>query len=193
MQTNTCKDITIETFQGLILDWAKEKGILDNSTADRQILKTIEEVMETRQAFGMLQEDPSNKLAAEELVDGVGDVLVTLVILAELLNREILGFDYRIPSCLNRIHESRHVLKGDAKLYLSALDSEAWKIQRELSRGGAKYARAFNLSLWKILSNLYFFSVKMDLDLLECGMVAYRVISKRTGKMVDGIFVKDSK
>ena len=32
-----------------------------------------------------------------------------------------------------------------------------------------------------------------NVDLLECWELAYNVISKRTGKMVDGVFVKDRK
>ena len=197
MQTNTSKDTTIETFQRLILDWAKDKGILDNSTAAKQITKTIEEVKETKRAFDMLQEDSSNKLAAEELVDGVGDVLVTLVILTKLIDREFPYCDYRIPVELESLLEDAFCLEDsaaafrDAAITLDELESQIQRIQRVLNYGGALHDFALNTLLSAAVHNLYQFCLDMDLDILECGMVAYRVISKRTGKMVNGIFVKD--
>lgn len=90
-----------------VLEWAKEKGILDSATAEKQFLKTIEEIGEVASALA--------KNDLDELEDGIGDVTVTLIILAELKG---LDFD----KCLER---------------------------------------------------------------------AYNVISKRTGKMQNGIFVKD--
>lgn len=60
----------------LVLEWAKEKGILDNATAESQMLKTVEEVGELANAIG--------KKNTFEIEDAVGDVAVTLIILAEL-------------------------------------------------------------------------------------------------------------
>lgn len=93
--------------KNLILQWAKEKGILDKATPEAQMLKTVEEVGELANALG--------KRDIEEIKDAIGDITVTLIIQAELC---YLDFD-------------------------------------------------------------------------ECVKSAYEVISKRTGKMVNGIFVKD--
>lgn len=98
----------IKNMKNKVLEWAKQKGILDNATAEKQFLKTIEEIGEVSSALA------KNNL--DELEDGIGDVAVTLIILAELKG---LDFD----KCLER---------------------------------------------------------------------AYNVISKRTGKMQNGIFVKDN-
>ncbi|WP_373737271.1 MazG-like family protein [Jeotgalibaca porci] len=61
----------------LIEQWSKEKG-LDQSEPSRQMLKVIEEVGEVSAALVR-----NDKLA---LVDGIGDVVVTLVILAQQNN-----------------------------------------------------------------------------------------------------------
>ncbi len=90
-----------------ILDWAKEKGIFDKGTRERQFQKTLEEVDELRVA---LTDDD-----LDEIKDAIGDITVTLIIQAEM----------------------------------------------------------------------------NGLDFMECLESAYNVISERTGKMVDGTFVKD--
>lgn len=54
--------------------WAKEKG-LDKAESSKQFLKVIEECGETASALARGQ--------MEELKDGIGDVIVTLIILAQ--------------------------------------------------------------------------------------------------------------
>lgn len=106
-----------------VLDWAKEKGILDKATPLTQWSKTEEEVAETREALFALQNNlltyvnskGEEKHTATEVKDGLGDVFVTLLIECELVN----------------------------------------------------------------------------LNPLDCLEEAYNIISKRTGKMIDGTFVKD--
>ena len=90
-----------------VVAWAAAKGILDNSTAFKQSLKTLEELTELMTAL--------NNNDEAEIRDAYGDILVTLIIGAELAN----------------------------------------------------------------------------VDLEQCLEEAYNVIAKRTGKMVDGLFVKD--
>lgn len=67
-----------ETLQDKVLNWAKEKGILDNSNPLKQLEKTQEELDETKEALEM-GGDNNNDVA-----DGIGDMLVTIIILAEL-------------------------------------------------------------------------------------------------------------
>lgn len=56
--------------------WACDRRIVPNSTPMAQLLKTVSELGEL--ADGTLKND------REEIVDGIGDVLVTLVIYARL-------------------------------------------------------------------------------------------------------------
>lgn len=96
-----------EELEQLIIQWADNKGILNNSTPLAQFGKTDEEVTELYEA---LMAD--NKV---EVKDAIGDIIVTLIIQAKM----------------------------------------------------------------------------QGLTINECVQHAYKIISKRTGKMIDGVFVKD--
>lgn len=106
-----------------VIDWAKEKGILDKATPLDQWRKTVEEVDELKEAlfsqeFGLFEftNSKGNKVNTDaEIKDAFGDILVTIIIGAEM----------------------------------------------------------------------------QGLDIEDCLQSAYDVISKRTGKMVNGQFVKD--
>ena len=91
-----------------IVDWAKDKGILSAAQPEKQMLKTVEEVGELADAIGREHK--------ADIADAIGDVVVTLVIQAEM----------------------------------------------------------------------------QEINFRECIEEVYGVISKRTGKMENGLFVKDS-
>ena len=65
----------------LIREWASERGLYDKGDAKTQALKLVEEVGETCRAI--LKEDH------KEVVDGIGDCVVVLTNLAELMNTNI--------------------------------------------------------------------------------------------------------
>ena len=76
----------------LIIQWAKDKGILEKATPLTQIEKTQEELDETREALFWdskhvwQYKNSKGKLVntKEEVADGYGDQLVTLIIGAEM-------------------------------------------------------------------------------------------------------------
>jgi len=71
-----------------VINWADGKGILQKATPISQIHKTIEEVEETLEALyaqSLNQETyithkGDNKSTKEEILDGFGDILVTILI-----------------------------------------------------------------------------------------------------------------
>lgn len=77
-----------EELNDLVIQWADDKGILSNATSIAQIDKTIEEVLETREALFAsscgLKEYVNKKGiivdTEDEVVDGFGDILVTVLI-----------------------------------------------------------------------------------------------------------------
>lgn len=93
-----------EKLSALVLQWGEEKGIFAKSTPLRQLDKTQEELDETREALEKLSslagqdlqlefdfvDDfniPDNEVnALEEAKDGIGDMLVTIILLAKMLN-----------------------------------------------------------------------------------------------------------
>ena len=62
--------------EALIIAWAAQKCILENGTAIAQASKTIEEVNELVEAI--IKDDKG------EIVDALGDILVTIIIQAEM-------------------------------------------------------------------------------------------------------------
>ncbi len=77
-----------------VINWAKDKGILDKATPLTQIEKTIEEVEETQLAIMHQQIGAESfitlkgdiKFVNEEIKDGIGDTLVTLLIQCKMQN-----------------------------------------------------------------------------------------------------------
>jgi len=74
-----CKDCDCDKLSqfDLIREWADERGLYENGDAKTQALKLVEEVGETCRAI--LKEDH------EEVIDGIGDCVVVLTNLAELV------------------------------------------------------------------------------------------------------------
>lgn len=64
-----------------IVQWGKDKGILDHGTVATQFSKLIEEVTE-------LGEGIENE-SAEEIEDAIGDCIVVLTLLAKLCNMDV--------------------------------------------------------------------------------------------------------
>lgn len=62
--------------ENLVIEWAKEKGILEKATPMAQANKTLEEVYELQDAI-----IDNNK---EEIIDALGDILVTIIIQSEM-------------------------------------------------------------------------------------------------------------
>ena len=62
--------------EALVIAWAAQKGILENGTPIAQAGKTKEEVQELIDAI-----DADNRV---EVIDALGDILVTIIIQAEM-------------------------------------------------------------------------------------------------------------
>lgn len=78
----------------LIVDverWAEERKIIPNSTPAAQLMKTMSELGELA--------DATLKNDRDEIEDGLGDVLVTLIIYARLQN-------VSLASCLERAYNT---------------------------------------------------------------------------------------
>lgn len=65
-----------------VLEWANDKGILENATPMTQAIKTLEEVGELIEA--------TNNDAFYEVKDALGDILVTIIIGSKLNGLDLL-------------------------------------------------------------------------------------------------------
>lgn len=92
--------------ENLVIQWAKDKGILDKATPLAQANKTLEEVNElieacTAQANGeeMFVNDKNQlKNTSGEIADALADILVTIIIGAKLQGLDLVN-------CLSDVYD----------------------------------------------------------------------------------------
>jgi len=95
-QEQNKKNMKYEELEEKIIQWAKDRNILENSNAIKQISKTQEELDETLEALKKLDtyKDPDNLIVRSqimnEVADGIGDMLVTIILLAKAVDLESL-------------------------------------------------------------------------------------------------------
>jgi NTP pyrophosphatase (non-canonical NTP hydrolase) len=75
-QVTKGRNMQFEDLAAKVVQWAADRRIIPNSSPEAQLLKTVSELGELA--------DATAKHDHEEVIDGIGDVLVTLVIFAEL-------------------------------------------------------------------------------------------------------------
>lgn len=73
--------MTIDELTDKVNGWAEARGIVPNSTPQAQLLKCLSEVGELA--------DATLKGSREDVKDGIGDTLVTLIIYARLQNMSL--------------------------------------------------------------------------------------------------------
>ena len=162
--------IEFEDLKSLAVGWAERKGILEHGTPIKQLLKTLEEITELHAAI----EDDN----LEEIIDAIGDVVVTLVIYAKMKNITLF------PNGSEELSDS----KGTAQDPYFLLDNcnKLLQLEKFTNDSIEKY---YTVQMMLFLLNQI--ANRFDLKVWECFHSAYKVISKRKGEMVNGTFVKD--
>lgn len=89
--------MNFEGLQELVIDWAYERNIIDAKKTSKQFMKVTEELGEIAEGI--------NKNNREQIKDSLGDILVTLIILAQDLNLDLLD-------CLNSAYKVIQDRKG---------------------------------------------------------------------------------
>lgn len=147
---------TLQELQVLILQWAKDKDLLKLENAPKQRLKLLEEVGETAGAI--------LKNNTDEIKDGIGDIFVVLVILAEQLNKNII-FEYEDG--------------GDVEM-IDDLISEL--LNTTFGNNDLEYFISYLLDI----------CTKLNIDLKECASLAWDEIKDRKGNTINGTFIKNN-
>lgn len=162
--------IKFEDIQTLVENWAEKKGILEHGTPIKQLLKTLEEITELHAAI----EDDD----IEEVIDAIGDVVVTLVIYAKM--KSITLF----PNGSEELSDS----KGTAQDPYFLLDNcnKLLQLEKFTNDSIEKY---YTVQMMLFLLNQI--ANRFNIKIWECLHSAYKVIIKRKGEMVNGTFVKD--
>jgi hypothetical protein len=140
--------------------WAEEKGLIDVKLAPKQYLKALEEIGETARAI--LKNDK------EQIVDGIGDICVTVIILAKQLSNKI-NMDINLN---NKTDKNPFVTSIIFKQILTSF-SLGWVDE-------------------DILSNIANLATNQGFTLEFCLQSAWNEIKDRKGKLINGTFVKES-
>ena len=86
----------METTQSKVINWANDKGLINQANITRQALKLTEEVGELAAA---IIKDKRN-----EQIDAIGDIQVVLIILCEQLN---IDYNQALESAYNVIKDRK--------------------------------------------------------------------------------------
>lgn len=175
----------------LVNQWADEKGIHEKGNCFTQLIKTNEEVSELLVAI--------NNSDTEEIKDAIGDILVTLInaswfitgydIIATCYKIKYVDKVYRDVQPVDFHKNISNIFNSLGELFSNLLNTTPNK--KGYSKEFVKmYIEQMNI-ITDALDNIVKSDIISDVTLESCLEIAYNVISKRTGKIVNGTFVKD--
>lgn len=152
-------------------EWSRVRR-LDTADPKAQTLKVIEEFTEMLMAFEEFKKQGKVDLSHEwdEVVDGVGDTYVTLIILCQQLK---IDFKNTVKGCITR--------NTDNSMYPMN------KLATGISKGQNKAIRNGIIGLTEITK---YIALNINYDVLSCLSIAYDEIKDRKGMMIHGSFVK---
>lgn len=169
---------TIQELVPLIQEWAKERGIFKKSTPFDQLLKTHEEVGELIKACY-----DNDKPAIQ---DAIGDTMICLINYCEFINEDVLLYIETATEILPCKKRNITFLAVDVNSHLSLILSKF-----SYKKNGIKIPDLEDmLDLFNSLHNI---ALLESTTLEECLNIAYNEIKNRTGKIINGKFIKDEK
>lgn len=145
-----------------VIQWGRDKGITDPKA---QMTKVIEEFSELNST--VFQEDEP------EIIDALGDLQVTLIILMDTIGGKV-----------------KEVELEDEKVDLQLILSDIGFLNSSINKD-VHLTLFFESFVNKAIARVQQYAETLGYDAMECLQVAYDVISKRKGKNVNGVFVKD--
>lgn len=165
-----------------ILDWAEERNLLTQGDVFMQLEKSREENSELTKAITKYEK--GNAQAYDEIKDAIGDVYVTLVVASKihgLPTYEIFkNIEFDEYDSFHWQYYTNSLRVYDRELYSACVD--------ENSLG--YYTTGVLNNYVDFLNEI---AIEYNFTLVECIDYAYNQIKERTGKIVDGTFVKDVK
>lgn len=158
-----------------IIEWARTRGILDQSTAQFQMLKATEEHGEM--AGAILRGD------RDELIDAIGDQLVVAIVQCAQL-----GYVDKLADWCN--YETYVTIPSSFKcrenlLHALGVTVQQGRVSADLARG-----RDASESFYWLFDNLYRLCARYLINPSDALDSVYAIISKRGGEMRNGVWVK---
>ena len=163
---------TIQELVPLIQEWAKERKIYEELTPFEELLKTHEEVGELIKACY-----DNDKLAIK---DAIGDVMVTLI-----------NYCYMVKEDSEQVINEGLTMKPDKVAAKVRLAIHVGMVLSEMLRFEYKRERPPLYCSPCLIRGINSIALLKNTTLEECLNIAYNEIKNRTGKMINGKFVKD--
>lgn len=171
-----------------IIDWAKEKGILEKGDLAMQLEKSREENAELTKAITKYEN--GNKDALIEIKDAIGDVYVTLVIASKLKGMRPYFTFQSIPLWTGDFWDDKDRADISWSCYTEGLRDMDTLTYVAFTKQESDFKQIHD-RLYLYVNYLNDIAINYNLNFVECIDYAYNTISKRKGKMIDGSFVKD--
>ena len=169
---------TIQELVPLIQEWAKERKIYEELTPFDELLKTHEEVGELIKACY-----DNDKPAIQ---DAIGDTMVCLINYCYMIDGDAISFFGKYKKTIWDEYAKAIYTSLTLNETLSGLMRSACIYKIRISDSISLY-----ISL--IFDCLYTLADLYNTTLEKCLNIAYNEIKNRTGKMINGKFVKDEK
>ena len=168
---------TIQELVPLIHQWAKERKIYEQLTPFDELLKTHEEVGELIKACY-----DNDKPAIQ---DAIGDIMVTLINYCYFKKIDFVKVYKQIQ------YDDSEAINIYCALTVNDIIAFFLRVIANSSDKPLKVTIFINVS--NILRNLQNITINNNTTLEECLNIAYNEIKNRTGKIINGKFVKDEK
>ena len=173
------QNLTIQELVPLIQEWAKEREIYEQLTPFDELIKTHEEVGE------LIKACYDNDCPA--IQDAIGDVMVTLINYCYFKEVDFIPI---IRKSLERPNTTRVSLWFIALQVNRSLNSLIFDEAKSKDNDTLEYILFTACEMLKPLNSI---ALLEDTTIEECLNIAYNEIKNRTGKMINGKFVKDEK
>ena len=167
---------TIQELVPLIQEWAKERKIYEELTPFDELLKTHEEVGELIKAC-YENDKPAIK-------DAIGDVMVTLINYCHFIEQDIINGIKQVFELSASELEIILLVMGVYRSLGKLMSINMWEKDGESSETSG-------IIVFSIVYYLNNIARLENSTLEECLNIAYNEIKNRTGKMINGKFVKD--
>ena len=173
---------TIQELVPLIQEWAKERKIYEELTPFDELLKTHEEVGELIKACY-----DNDKPAIQ---DAIGDVLVTLINYCYFMKIDAWIQINDVLNIGDETNEDKVILSLYTLRKLSSLMNNTFIT---MGRTHEEQPKTIFFNFSYIIYYLNNIAILENTTLEECLNIAYNEIKNRTGKMINGKFIKDEK
>lgn len=212
----------IKGYLGLIVGWGEDRNLIKGSTPKAQLGKLMEEVGEVAEAILALSNILKTKENVNDILhrmsDGIGDSVVVATLLAAQYHaidpkeNLLLDPDYLMVAddfaasgrvaegvSLSMIQAKRDLITSDITDVVNNLNGYSTYllyslglIANRIGKGKSLEDNNGNQYLGALVFHLCTIAYEMGFPIEKCLSQAWNEIKDRKGKMVDGIFIRDT-